>query len=485
MQTYQDFEKATNVGEFIAKAIQQHMAGEEWKTARDADLYDRQRNVTINRLVKTYADKARGTTTAPNDERDMCIASNWFNRFNVQRCSYLLGNGVSFTRREKRVNDDGVLVNVDITKEALGKKFDGVLFRWGYNALIHGVCFGMWTGEELRVFPLTQFVPLWDEDTGALRAGIRFWRLAPDKPMRVELYTEQGYTVWQSAEGSTGTILTTDDEAPRPYQEVVYITEHDGVIAVEPMTTSTLPIVPMWGSYKHQSTLVGFRDNIDAYDLIKSGFANDQRDCAKIYWLIENCGGMTRQDMDDFLDDIRYRHIAKVDSESFTGDARAALSPYTVDVPYQGNEAVLDRLSKDMFRDFGAVDTSTIPAGATNDQIESAFQPLDEEADMFETQIIESVQQLLAQMDIEDTPQFKRNRTTNVNETVDAVMKCNAYLDAEAVLDHIPFITVDEKDSILQRMDVQNAARLIDPQKAKDAIDAAKGDKDVEDVTVQ
>jgi len=489
MQTYQDFEKAagsqaTTVA-FIAKAISQHMASEEWRTARDADLYDKQKNVTINRLAQAYRAATVNSGGNAGEGPDMAIASNWFNRFNVQRCSYLLGNGVSFTRREKRKNDKGYLIDVDVIKEALGVRFDTDLFWWGYTALIHGVSFGLWSKnkydkERLRVLPLTSFVPLWDEDTGALRAGIKFWRLAPDRPMQVELYTEQGITEYRSKDNTTGMDLVAVNDKPMPYAVTEYSTANDGVIAEEPLESTTLPIIPMWSSYKKQSTLVGFRDNIDAYDLIKSGFANDQRDCAKVYWLIENCGGMKKKELDEFLDDIRYRHIAQVDSTSFSGDARASLSPYTVDVPYQGNEAVLDRLAKDMYRDFGAVDTSSINAGATNDEIDAAYQPLDEEADLFEVQVIDAVQQLLALMGIEDTPQFKRNRVSNVKETVDAVMNCASYLDHEAVLDHLPFITVDEKGAILQRMDMQNAARLIDPGKKRtgEANDATGGEGD-------
>ena len=472
MRTYQDFLKATNDVDFIATAISQHMASEEYRTACDADLYDKQRNVTINRLVKAYSDAQRGTT-ADSGKNSMSLASNWFNRFNVQRCSYLLGNGVSFTKREKRVNDKGVLVDVDVTREQMGPDFDVDVYWWGYTALIHGVSFGMWADGKLTVMPITQFAPLWDEDTGALRAGIRFWRLAPDRPIQVELYTEEGITEYRSKDRSLGLDLEAVNDAPKPYSVIEYRTEHDGVIATEPMTTSTLPIVPWWGSYRHQSTLIGFRDNIDAYDLIKASFCNDMRGVTKVYWLLENCGGMTRKEMDEFLDEIRVNHIAKVDSTSFTGDARASLSPYTVDVPYQGNEAVLDRLAKDMYRDFGAVDTDSINAGATNDEIDAAYQPMDEEADLFEMQAVKAIQQLLRLEGIEDTPQFKRNRVTNVKETVDAVMNCASYLDPEAVLDHIPFITVDEKAGILQRMDSMNAARLIDPNRKPTVTDAA------------
>ena len=473
MLTYQDYLEATDTAAFIAKAISQHMASAEWKIARDADLYDRQQNVTINRMTKAYQMAGGGNTA--EDAPGLCLASNWFNRFNTQRASYLLGNGVTFTRREKRANAEGRLIDVDVTKEELGCDFDNQLYEWGYTALIHGVSFGFWNLDRLLVFHLTEFVPQWDEETGALRAGIRFWRLTPDKPMTAVLYTEDGYTTYRTKDRSAGMNFVAVDDNPRPYVEIVETTEADGEIIAGAENYGAFPIVPMWGSRKKQSTLVGFRDNIDAYDLIKAGYCTDQRDTAKIYWLIENCGAMDREAMDRFLDDIKRHHIANVYSDSFTGDARSALTPYTQEVPYQGNEACLDRLARDMYRDFGAVDTSTIPAGATNDQIESAYQPMDEEADQFEVQAIKASQQLLRLKGIEDTPQFKRNRTSNVKETVEAVMLLAAYLDPEAVLDHVQFITVDEKERILEHMDAVNAARLtVD----KTAANAAAGNAD-------
>lgn len=41
---------------------------------------------------------------------------------------------------------------------------------------------------------MTEFVPLHDEEDGALKAGIRFCQIAPDKPLRMTLYELDGYT---------------------------------------------------------------------------------------------------------------------------------------------------------------------------------------------------------------------------------------------------------------------------------------------------
>lgn len=454
MYSYQDFIAERDAATGIATAISRHMASEEYRTARDADLYDKQRNVTINRLIKVIRDGSDG------EKSDMRIASNFFNRLNTQRCSYLLGNGVSFDVKEKRVNEAGILVDVDVVKERLGADYDTALMEWGYDALIHGVAFGFYNVNRLYVFPLTQFVPLWDEQTGVLRAGIRFWRLDADKPMTAVLYTEEGYTTYRTRNNGAGMDFYTEDAEPRKYLERVAESAADGEYVIGADNYAALPIVPLWGSRKKQSTLVGLREKIDAYDLILSGFANDQNDCSKIYWLLQNCGGMTQQEMNKFLDDLKTYRIANVDSTSFTGDAHSAMSPYTQEVPYQGNRAVLETLRDSMYQDFGALDVHSLSAGSTNDHIDAAYQPLDEEADQFEVQVIHAIQQQLALLGISATPTFKRNRISNVKETVEAVMLVANYLDDEAVLSHVPFITVDEKAAILQRLDSENASRL-------------------------
>lgn len=41
---------------------------------------------------------------------------------------------------------------------------------------------------------MTEFVPLHDEEDDALKAGIRFCQIAPDKPLRMTLYELDGYT---------------------------------------------------------------------------------------------------------------------------------------------------------------------------------------------------------------------------------------------------------------------------------------------------
>ena len=163
MKTYQDYEKAQDKLEFIKAAINEYRASDEYKTALIADEYEKQRNVTIREAVR-YFYTMDGRTVVDFTAANNKLANNFFHRLNSQRRSYLLGNGTSFTRTEKRMID-GRERTVDLTKEALGTDFDNKLYEAAYFALIHGVSYTRCDEKKYYVFPATQFCPLYDEYT--------------------------------------------------------------------------------------------------------------------------------------------------------------------------------------------------------------------------------------------------------------------------------------------------------------------------------
>lgn len=452
MLTYQDFVEAGDANRegFVLEAIERHKSGEAYRMARMADAYDRQQNTTINKYVQKMFDLTGSKLvdfTASNNK----IASNFFHRLNTQRTMYSLGQGVSFI-------DVDEVGEEDTTKEKLGKHFDHDLRTLAYYALIHGVCFGFWNLDRLFVFPLTEFCPLWDEYDGTLKAGIRFWRIDQSRPMQAVLYEADGYTRYQSrqdANGVTNERLEAVDEK-RPYIEKTSYTPADGIEQViGGENYSALPVVPMWGSKLHQSTLVGMRQAIDSYDLIRSGFANDLTDCAQIYWLVSNAGGMGDADLQKFLDRLKINHVALVDSDD-GGNAQA----YTQEVPYAARKEYLQMIRDGIYEDFGALDVHTVAAGATNDHIDAAYQPMDEEASDFEYQVSEFIQRLLGLMGVEDAPVFKRTRISNQKEQVDMVVAEAQWLDRETILRKLPNIAPGEVQAIKDRLDAEDEERM-------------------------
>lgn len=453
MKTYQDYEKADDVVQFIRGAINEYRSSDEYQTAVAANDYERQLNTTITQYTR-YIYTQTGQKTVDFTAANNRLASNYFHRLNTDRCSYSLGNGVSFTRIEKR-REDGVEKSVDLTKEALGTDFDNLLYDAAYLALIHGVSYLRWNEDGgMHIFKADEFCPLYDEYTGELRAGIRFWSLDWDKrPATVVLYTEEGYTVYRTKDGSRGLDIA-EYEPLKAYRVQVAETVADGAEIVGESNYGALPIIPLWGSKHKQSTLVGLRQKIDAYDLIQSGFANDLTECAEIYWIISNAMGMDDSELAKFRDRLKLNHIAVADTDN------SAVTPYTHEIPTEARTKFLQNIRAAMYEDFGVLDVHTVEAGATNDHIDAGYQPMDQEADDFEYQIIKFIRRLLEFMGIDDTPQFKRNRISNQKDQTEMVSMVGDRLDRKTFLQKLPFITVDEVDTILENIDREEGGRF-------------------------
>ena len=152
------------------------------------------------------------------------------------------------------------------------------------------------------------------------------------------------------------------------------------------------------------------------------------------------------------------------------GDDGVSITPYTQEIPYNARKTLLDQLDEQIYTDFGALNTKSISAAAkTATEINAAYQPLDENADDFEYQVIDAVQKLLALQGVDAekaTPQFKRNRVANQLEQTQMVLTAAPYLDDEAVLEHLPWLTPEEVDELLKRKAAEELDRSIVEQDA-------------------
>ena len=452
MVTYQDLQTAiadNTLKDFVKSTITRHKSSEEYQTALVADEYNRRLNRTIIQLQKLLY-KVTGEAVPDNYSANYKLRSNFFNRFITQLNQYLLGNGVTW--------------NDEKTSEALGDDFDNELEDAGEKALVHSVSFGFWNLDHLEVFSYLEFVPLFDEQDGALKAGIRFWQIDPKKPLRATLYEMDGYTdyLWNN-DNPDGEIVN----EKRAYILKTKSTEADGTVIYDFENYPTFPIVPFWGNKYKQSEFVGMRENIDCYDLIKSGFANTVDDASMIYWTIQNAGGMDDIDLAKFVEHMRTVKASVVDQDGATAEA------HTMDVPYASREALLNRLRADMYEDFMALDTKDIANGAvTATQIEASYEPLNSKADKYEYCVIRFIKGILALAGIDDSPTFTRSKIVNRTEEIQTLIQAGEYLESDYVTEKIMTILGDA-DMV---EDVLKAKDLADMQRMGNIADEELGD---------
>lgn len=445
MRTYEDLLKVRERGNendlaaFVLSAISEHKSSDLYEEADIAYDYYRRRNRTITQYQKLLYTLS-GEAVPDNYSANYKFCNSFFRTFVLQESGYLLGNGVTFQN--------------DTTKDAIGgADFDGTLIKAAKYALWGGVSFGFYNLDHIEVFSVREFVPLFGEDDGALHAGIRFWQIDRTKPLRATLYEEDGYTdyMWKYEKDEQKSYILHEK---KPYVEIVSETPADGEEILDGQNYPNFPIVPFWGNSEHQSELTGLREKIDGYDLIQSGFANDLDDASMIYWTITNSGGMSDVDLAKFIERMKVVKAAVVDDEGSRAEA------HTMDVPYNARQVALGMLRDSLYQDAMALDTEKLSAGSiTATAIHASYANLDLKCDDFEIQVTQFIKAILELAGVEDDPTYKRNMLVNIAEVTQMVLSAAQYLDPETILKHLPFLSPDEIEDILDKLQEAEAER--------------------------
>lgn len=451
MNTYQDLlaagEEEQQRMDFVLRAIDAHTSSQAFRFAADAQLYFDGENPTINRYEKLIYD-LQGRAHRDMFTANHKLASSFFGFAVRQTVAYLLGNGVAFSKSD--------------TKARLGKLFDQQAMKAATYALIAGVAFGFYNLDHVDVFKLTEFAPLYDEENGALRAGVRFWQVDSNKPLRATLYEEDGYTDYIRRDGEDLTVLA----AKRPYVLKARTSAVDGTEIYGGRNYPLFPIVPLRNGERARSELAGKRNTVDALDLCTSNMVNNVDEGNLIYWVLKNCMGM--DDLDDlrFLDRVRTLHVVHTGGE---GEAE----PRTIEAPFQGTESTIDMLKRKLYEDFQAFDASAVSAGnQTATAIAASYTPLDLKVDGFEASVTEWIAGLLEVAGIDDEPSYTRSRIINKAEETQTLLLGAEYYDDEYITKKLLTINgdIDQYDDLQRRKAAEETARVEPEEVTEDAV---------------
>lgn len=446
MKTYQDLldcgQDEKRRMDFILSAINDHKSSELYKTAVDAQLYYDGENPTISRYEKILYD-AQGVAHVDAYTANHKIKSNFFTRAVDQENGYLLGNGVTFSKPD--------------TKDKLGtqeKPLDQQVSYAAEYALIGGVAFGFWNLDHIEIFEVTEFVPLEDEENGALAAGIRFWQVDDTRPLRATLYELDGYTDYIQRRGEDMQIL----KRKRKYKSFVRKSEVDGTEIYDGENYPSFPIVPLKNNRKCRSALCGKRNTLDALDLASSSMVNHTDEGNLIYWVLSNCGGMSDLDDVKFLDRLRTLHVVHAN-----GEDEGTITPQQVEAPFDGTQATIDMLENRLYNDFQMFNAAAVSAGnQTATAIWATYEPLDLKVNKFERQVTKFLNGIMALAGIDDTPSYTRDKIINKMEETQTILMGAEYLTSDYITEKLLTILgdADMVDQILRERSAEELNRF-------------------------
>ena len=450
MVTYQDFLKIKETGneekiqQYLLTIINTYKTSDAYKTACTAYDYMRGQNVTIKERIHkliTKTGQEKVDIWSPNNK----TATSIFKRFIYMECQYLLSNGIRWEKEE--------------TVNKLGKMFDNTVRQTAKLALSEGVAFLALRNNRKGEFDpmamsLRNFAPLYDEQNGALRAGIYFYQIDDLHPTTIILFEEDGYTGYLQNIDSTIAQL----EAKQTYIRNMTVDGISGERIYDGENYPTFPVIPYYGNSLHQSELIPLRDKIDAYDRIQNDYI-DRLEDTQFYWIIRNAGGMDdNEEIARFLDQLKAMRAASLSDGS-------EFSPVEVHVPYQESETILSRLERALYKDAMMTDVENIAGGAvTATQIEAAYTPLKIKASELEECTLNFLNAVCEALGIDDSPVLTPDVLLNKSEEISNVN--NSYgagtISREYATERILTINgdIDKLDEVLMQMDATDMQRI-------------------------
>lgn len=408
-----------------------------YKRAITAQQYYAGDNPTILNRLKWFWN-SNGQHSEDEFKANNKIPSEFFNKIVKQENSYLLSNGVNF-------NDE-----TETIKQAFPKNFDSDIFAAGNYSLIDGVSWIFANINQgrvnLNIFRGSEFIPLLDERTSVLMAGIRFWQIDIDKPIWIELFEIDGKTEYKDINGSVSIYR---DKEPYEYRvEKNPLEERIEVIS----NYSMLPIFPLYANELGYSTLTqALQNKIDIYDLVLSDFANNLEDSEDVYWVLKNYGG---QNLETFLSSFKKYKTIKTNGED--SDA----TPHTIDVPFEARKVMLEMLKKDIFESAMALNTEDLTGSSlTTTAIKANMMNLDLKTDVFEMNALDTLNNLTefyleaTNQNLEYNIQLIRRTLVNDQEVVDMIYASREDLSRQEALRLNPLVPNERIEQIIQEIE--------------------------------
>ena len=443
MITYQDYIRdygenpdAESVGKFLQKVVSQHKMSLDYENADNGYRYYRGENDMSKHLnlLTTATGEVKVDPWSPHHR----TTSSVFRQFVDEEIMYLLGNGINW-------GDES-------THEKLGKRFDDNLLeaakaaKWGGRSFVYPL------GGSIKVMSLREYVPIYDEEKGTMRAGVYFYQIDNVHPITYKFFEEDGISVYIQTNGAISV-----KEKKMPYA----IRHTPGVGANAPIDegipVKRLPVIQYNGNTEKRSELNPLKTKIDALDQMRNGYINNLS-MPDFYWLIENAAASQSEDVAKFLDQMKALHAAAVE-----GDTK--ITPVPINIPYEARTELIKQLETALKADYMAVDLDNIIGGSnTATQIKAAYTPLKIKATDFEACTRNFLYDLLDILGIDDKPTFDPDPLINSTEEINNII--SAYGAALIPQDYATRKILgylgdkDKADEVLQQMAADDIARM-------------------------
>lgn len=214
-----------------------------------------------------------------------------------------------------------------------------------------------------------------------------------------------------------------------------------------------VPFIPFANNSDETSDLVKYKDLVDLYDRVVSGYANDIEDIQEILWIITNYDGNSS----DFLNSVKkYKTILLEDD----GDGgKGGVETLSVDIPVEARNSLLELLKKQIYESGQGLQQDNENFGnASGVALKFFYRKLELKAGLLETEFRESINELIeAILNYYHIPFKKisqvwsRNMIASDLETSQIATQSVGIIPEKLILQNHPWVEdVDEAQKLLE-----------------------------------
>ena len=395
----------------------------------------------------------------PIRNADNRISHPWHRLLVTQKASYAMSTPPTFDTKDEHLN-------AEITK-FLGASFAKIATDLSIEASNAGIAWlHVWKDEDYQNFfrygivETEQLVPIFSKGFNKELVGMKRTYSDIDEEGNsvtiIEYWNDEKCAFYKKVKKDVGNGETQEFLEPYNLFSVIDTATNTKVDETNEYEHDwgEVPFIPFRNSADEMPDLLKYKDQIDVYDKVYSGFINDLDDVQEIIFILTNYGGQDRQ---EFLDDLNRFKTIKVDD--YGSEGKGGVETLAVDIPTEARDKMLEITRESIFMLGQGVDPQkNIGQNNSGVALRQMYALLELKASEHEIEFRQGFSQLIRFImiysnkdpDIEVTQTWSRTMINNNSEQAEVVAKLAAVSSKEAIAKSNPLVEnwQDELDTL-------------------------------------
>jgi len=259
----------------------------------------------------------------------------------------------------------------------------------------------------------------------------------------------------------------------------------DNTTAGEPTTVKIthklgeVPFIEFANNAKKSSDLSRYKPQLDLYDRVMSGYANDLEDIQQIIYILEDYGG---EDLGEFLGELKRYKTVKTESNP-NGGSSGGLKTLQIDIPVEARKVILEILKKQIYESGQALQQDVESVGnASGVALKFFYRKLELKSGLMETEFRSGLNKLakavlkFLNMDAKKIQQtYTRNMISNDLENAQIAQISVGIIPDKFILNNHPWVDdVEEAERLLEEERKDEYEDLIKSKENNNNVDLTK-----------